>query len=376
MAKNLYIDFTSTLIVPIDLGLWRIRDDDEFERVSSNRLDKEDRLEKFLLQDPNVLGQPLLVIDRQITTPDGKRLDILAIDSDGDIHVIELKRDQTPREVTAQTMDYASWASNLGYEDIKQHYEDSSENNDSFEAGFDAKFRPSNDDTPKGPDEVNNQHYLTIVASELDGSTQRIIEYLSEEFEVPINAVRFNYYQEDGREYIARSWLNDPHEIEDEETEQEQESWNGHDFYGNFGANSYRKWSDAREYGFITGGGGEWYHRTMDKVTEGSRIFVYHPGDGYIGVGTVTQEKTPADEFMIEDGNKPITEAQLEGDLSQNKDDPNLREYLIGVDWTETVNMNDAIWEKGMYANQNTVTRLKDQQTLDRLYDEFGVSAP
>ncbi|MDQ2073527.1 hypothetical protein RBH20_13390 [Haloarcula sp. H-GB4] len=361
--------------MPIDLGLWRIRDDDEFERVSSNRLDKEDRLEKFLLQDPNVLGQPLLVIDRQITTLDGKRLDILAIDSDGDLHVIELKRDQTPREVTAQTMDYASWASNLGYEDIKRHYEDSAENTDSFEAGFDAKFRPSNDDTPKGPDEINNQHYLTIVASELDGSTQRIIEYLSEEFEVPINAVRFNYYQEDGREYIARSWLNDPHEIEDEETEQEQESWNGHDFYGNFGANSYRKWSDAREYGFITGGGGEWYHRTMDKATEGSRIFVYHPGDGYIGVGTVTQEKTPADEFMIEDGNKPITEAQLEGDLSQNKDDPDLREYLIGVDWIETVDMNDAIWEKGMYANQNTVTRLKDQQTLDRLYDEFGVSA-
>ncbi|EMA25653.1 hypothetical protein [Haloarcula argentinensis] len=362
--------------MPVDLGLWRIRDDDEFERISSNRLDREDRLEQFLLQDPNVLGQPLLVIDRQITTPDGKRLDLLALDISGDLHVIELKRDQTPREVTAQTMDYASWASNLEYEDVKQLYEDSAENNDSFEAGFDTKFRPSNDDTPIGPGEVNNQHYLTIVASELDGSTQRIIGYLSEEFEVPINAVRFNYYREDGREYIARSWLNDPYEIEDEEEEQEQESWNGQDFYGNFGANSYRKWSDAREYGFITGGGGEWYHRTMGKATEGSRIFVYHPGDGYIGVGTVTQEKTPAHKFMIEDGNRPITEAQLEGDLSQNKDDPDLREYLIGVDWIETVDMNDAIWEKGMYANQNTVTRLKDQQTLDRLYDEFGVSAP
>ena len=362
--------------MPIDLGLWRIQDNDNFERVSSNRLDKEDRLEQFLLQDPNVLGQPLLVIDRQVVTSEGKRLDILAIDSNGDLHVVELKRDRTPREVTAQTMDYASWASNLEYDDVKRLYEESAEHSDSFEAGFDGKFRPNHDDTPQGPEEVNNQHTLTIVASELDGSTQRIIGYLSEEFDVPINAVRFNYYEEDGREYIARTWLNNPHEVEDEIEDPEQETWNGHDFYANFGADSHRKWSDAVKYGFITGGGGEWYHRTMDKVTEGSRIFVYPPGDGYIGVGTVTNEKTPADQFMVEDGTKPITEAPLEGDLSRHKDDPDLREYLIGVDWIETVNMNNAIWEKGMYANQNTVTRLKDQQTLDRLYDEFEVSPP
>ena len=94
--------------MPIDLGLWRITDDDEFQRVSSNKLAKESRLEEFLLQDPNVLGQPLLVIDRQVTTSDGKRLDILAMDSNGDLHVVELKRDRSPREVTAQFMDYAS----------------------------------------------------------------------------------------------------------------------------------------------------------------------------------------------------------------------------------------------------------------------------
>ncbi len=271
-------------------------------------------------------------------------------------------------------MDYASWVSTLDYEDIKSLYEDSEEHNDTFESGFDDKFRPNNDDTPRGPDEVNEEHILTIVASAIDGSTQRIIEYLSEEFDVPINAVRFNYYEEDGREYLARTWLNDPYEVEEGPEAEEQDSWNGTDLYANFGANSYRKWSDAREYGFIAGGGGEWFHRTMGKASEGMRVFAYHPGDGYIGVGTVTQEKTPADEFMVEDRETPITEAPLDGDLSQNKDDPELREYLIGVDWIETVEMENAVWEKGMYANQNTVTRLKDQQTLDTLYDAFGIS--
>ncbi|WP_079977512.1 PDDEXK family nuclease [Halococcus sediminicola] len=366
--------------MPIDLGLWRIGGDDTFHRVSSTNLDSEDRLERFLLQDPNVLGQPLLVIDRQITTPSGKRLDILAIDEGGDLHVVELKRDRSPRDVTAQILDYASWVRRLDYQAVKDLYEASDEHTNTFEAGFGSAFYPARDDAPTGPEEVNNQHKLTIVSSELDSSTERIIEYLSEEFEVPINAIRFNYYMEEGREYIARTWLKDPYESEETEEEAIQEPWNGYDFYANFGQNEYRKWEDAREYGFITGGHGEWYHRTMEKVAEGKRIFVYNPGEGYIGVGIVTQEKTPAPEFMVsvegEEDEIPITEAPLKGDLSRDEEDPDLREYLIGVEWEKTLDVENAFWEKGLYANQNTVTRLQDQQTLDRLYEVFDVAAP
>jgi len=361
--------------MPIDLGLWRVADDDDFERVSSTKLDSEDRLEKFLLQDPNVLGQPLLVIDRQITTSSGKRLDILAMDADGDLHVVELKRDRTPRDVTAQTIDYASWVRNLKYDEIKELYEDSDEHTDSFEAGFDEEFRPDHDDSPEGPNEVNEEHSLTIVSSELDPSTERIIEYLSEEFDVPINAVRFNYYREDNREYIARTWLNDPYQSEDVDEETSTEDWSGVDFYANFEQTNYRNWDDAREYGFIAGGHGEWYHRTMGTATEGSRLFVYHPQKGYIGVGIVTQEKTPANEYEIEidDETVPLTEAPLEGDLSRDAEDPDLREYVIGVDWQDVRELENAVWEKGMYANQNTVTRLRDQYTLDQLWEAFDV---
>ncbi|MDL0145838.1 endonuclease NucS domain-containing protein [Halobacterium salinarum] len=143
--------------MPIDLGLWRVEDDDTFRRVSSTNLDREERLEEFLLQDPNVLGQPLLVIDRQITTPSGKRLDILAIDEEGDLHVVELKRDRSPRDVTAQIIDYASWVRSLEYQDVKELYEASDEHNETFETGFDSEFYPGQDDAPAGPEEVNNQ---------------------------------------------------------------------------------------------------------------------------------------------------------------------------------------------------------------------------
>ena len=34
------------------------------------------------------------------------------------MHIIELKRDRTPRDVVAQALDYASWVRGLHYEDI------------------------------------------------------------------------------------------------------------------------------------------------------------------------------------------------------------------------------------------------------------------
>ena len=93
LSSNRSYEVTREILgIPIDLGLWRIENNDTFRRVSSTNLDQQERLEEFLLQDPNVLTQPLLVVDREITTPSGKRLDILVIGEDDDLHVGELKR--------------------------------------------------------------------------------------------------------------------------------------------------------------------------------------------------------------------------------------------------------------------------------------------
>jgi hypothetical protein len=60
------------------------------------------------------------------------------------------------------------------------------------------------------PDVINESHRLVIVASQLDESTQRIVEYLLEGFGVPVNAVFFRYFREGTSEYLARTWLSDP----------------------------------------------------------------------------------------------------------------------------------------------------------------------
>lgn len=40
------------------------------------------------------------------------------------------------------------------------------------------------------------------------------------------------------------------------------EPWNG-EFYVSFGHSATRSWAEAVQYGFICGGGGAWYSRTL-----------------------------------------------------------------------------------------------------------------
>lgn len=359
--------------MPIEFGLWRI-DNDDFRRLSSSKLTDEARLERLLIEDPNLLGRKLLIVGQQVQTASDNRLDLLAIDASGNLHIIELKRDRTPRDVVAQALDYASWIRTLTYDDIVEIY-DNFDSSREFEEAFADRFSSSR---PEGesdiPEDVNQSHSLTIVASELDAATERIIQYLADEYDVPVNAVRFNYYEDHGREYIGRTWLIDPQDTP--EPPSKRESWNGRDFYVSFGHNIHRSWEDARQYGLISGGQGEWYSRTLNQLFVGARIFVHIPQHGYVGVGEVAREKTPVTEFTLEiDGEQhPILDLDLDAEaMGENADDPELREYVVGVDWVDTRPLNEAYWEAGMYANQNTVTKLRNQFTLDRLYQQFNI---
>ena len=61
-------------------------------------------------------------IGRQENTGCGRRIDLLAIAPDSSLALVELKHDKTPRDVVAQSLDYASWVEKLHSEDIAAIY--------------------------------------------------------------------------------------------------------------------------------------------------------------------------------------------------------------------------------------------------------------
>lgn len=56
----------------------------------------ESRLEELLKADPSILGLPVLLIGRHVSTAHGKFVDLLGIDAEGTRRILQLKRDLTP----------------------------------------------------------------------------------------------------------------------------------------------------------------------------------------------------------------------------------------------------------------------------------------
>jgi hypothetical protein len=359
--------------MPIEQQLWRISEGKP-ERVSFSPMASESRLEQALVADFSILDPELLVVGRQVPTAFGKFIDILAIDREGVITIVELKRDRTPREIVAQIIDYASWVKDLTYEEIAEIFS-GFRNGERLEQVFERQFGGP------PPTELNEEHRLLIVASELDPSTERIVRYLSDGYGVPLNVAFFRYFNDNGSEYLSRTWLIEPNEAEAKASKAAsaksgREPWNGRDYYVSFGDDQRRNWEDARKYGFISAGGGLWFSNTLQALTPGARVFVCVPKRGYVGVGIVKAERVPVKDFMVEvDGiPTPILVAPLKSEhLGDGADDPDRSDYAVRVQWIKTLPLSEAIWEKGMFANQNSACRLRNKFTLDILTQRFGV---
>lgn len=340
-------------------------------------LDEESRLQDILATRLEILDPDLMVIGREVRTSWGSRIDILALNSAGDTVVIELKRDKTPREVTAQVLEYGGWVKELDNAGIAEIY-----------AAFLKLYHPalvqrSLDEAFKLkygieiPDELNASHRLLIVASELDGATERIVEYLTESHHVPVNAVFFRVFKDGDNEYLTRAWLREPDEEVEVVTAKDAGEWNGEN-YANFGVDEsgVRSWDDARKYGFISAGGGNWYTGPFRLLSPGSRVWVNVPGKGYVGVGIVEGPAVPISSFRVQGHLFLSLPRSGHYDVAAGADGSASTEMAVPIRWIHTVPLNEAVKEKGFYGNQWTVvqsTQPKWQHTVDRLKSRWSI---
>lgn len=50
-------------------------------------------------------------------------------------------------------------------------------------------------------------------------------------------------------------------------------------------------------------------------------------------------------------------------------------EWMVPIRWIHTVPQAAAYWEKGLFANQNSACKLRQEFTLDKLSRHFGVQS-
>ena len=364
--------------MPTEVGIWRV--DHGLKTIRFKDLEEESVLQQIIADDISVVDSRLMVIGREVMTQYGGRIDVLAIDADGNLVVIELKRNRTPREIVAQILDYGSWVRHLTADEIAEGFIE-----------YQVRFLKTG--TPRSinnalqetfgavPDTLNSSHQLIIVAGSLDPSTERIVTYLMEQYGAEINAVFFRVFEDDERQYLTRAWLREPVGSSTETTSRPPSrsgisgEWNG-EFYVSFGPLPHRSWSDAKKYGFVSAGGGEWYVNTLRTLQPGNRIWINIPGTGYVGVGEVLSSAVHLDQFKVNLGGveTPIAQVELETPWMLDEDQG---EYYVGVKWIKAVDLHEAVKEIGFFGNQNTVARPRAQSwnfTVGRLKSLWQVS--
>ncbi len=357
--------------MPIKTDLWKVGESPL--RLNESVLDSELQLEEMVVEDPRILSSEWLLIGRQVKTESGGFIDLLALAPDGSVVLIELKRDRTPREVVAQALDYASWVEGLSAENLVSIYArfaPDQELSDSFVEKF---------NQPLDEDQLNQSHQIIIVASALDASTERIVNYLNDR-DIWINVLCFQVFSDGDSQYLSRTWLLDP--VETQSTgltprKKKSEPWNG-EFYCSYGDSLNRSWHEAVTYGFICGGGGAWFSRTLQLLSPGDRVWVNIPGTGYVGVGRVRDHAAAAQEFQITVDGKAVLAMDVLSEAAYHRDhidDEEKCEYFVAIDWLDTKTLDDAVQEVGLFGNQNTVckpTAPKWRTTVERLKVRFS----
>jgi Endonuclease NucS len=344
--------------------LYRLSNDGPVQ-VSAGKLANENMIQNWIAERPELLGLDLLIIGREVVAPDRGRIDLLGLDEEGNLSILELKRDRTPREVIAQALDYASWIGTLSTREVHEiavkYLKKDLEG--VFRERFDAEL----------PETLNESHTMVIIASKFDPSSQRIVRYLSETYDIAINTAFFTVFEDDGKTLLATDWLLDQAEVVERSEAKAKGPWSGL-WYVNIGDGPNRSWDDMRRYGFIAAGGGEIFSGPLNRLHPGDRIVAYQPGGvGYVGYGIVAAASVNVSDFRTKNG--PLLEQELaQPGMARPGQDAARAEHVVGVDWIKTVPLAEAKRFDGIFANQNIVCKLRDPKTIDFLRDQFGVS--
>lgn len=187
-----------------EIGVWEIikgkLESIDVSLTQAGRRENED-LEKWVKDNPIILGQDILIIGEQVRTKSGP-LDLLGIDKSGNLIIIELKRDKLPREVIAQALDYVSDVSSWDLDRVSD--ECSKFSGLPLEDYLNENFEEIDLEDLK----VNENQRLLLVGFSIDEPLERMIEWLSNNFGVGLNAIILKYIQtRSGDEFIARTMI-------------------------------------------------------------------------------------------------------------------------------------------------------------------------
>ncbi|MBI2909202.1 MAG: hypothetical protein HYX92_16275 [Chloroflexi bacterium] len=153
-------------------------------------------LEDWLEHNPDGIVEDgsLLIIGRQVNTNLNSTIDLLALDRGGNVVVIELKRDRTPRETLAQALEYASFAERLDAEQLegilRTYMSDESLTLADYHRGY---FELA----PQEAVSFNKDQRIFVVGQRVTSDIRQTASFLRAKG-IRVTCVEFSFFQADG----------------------------------------------------------------------------------------------------------------------------------------------------------------------------------
>lgn len=225
---------------------------------------------KLLFSNPDALK----IIAQEIT---GELMaDILAVDSQGNLIIIEIKRHGSDRGTIGQLLDYAARLSGWTYADFDQRWKTYSESQtDLFEVFKEFVENPDFD-----MDDFLRNRRLYILASSQDESMTRIITWLRDTYSVPIDFVLFQFYEDNGQIFL------DIEKIEIQPVSPKG-TWSGDWFFNTNETYGKGAYVEMLKQHVIAIWGYESGDATLRPPAAGDRVFAYVNRSGVVAVGRV-----------------------------------------------------------------------------------------
>jgi len=153
-------------------------------------------IQEWIAGTPEILGEPLMIISKELILPSGRRLDLLAVDKEGALVVIELKRDNSGSDVEWQAIKYASYCSSFSYDDIYKHFAEYLGTD-----GDDAQVKIEGFINCE-PEDLNQRQRIILVAKEFHSEVISAVLWLRES-EINIECIRLTpYFDQKGELFI------------------------------------------------------------------------------------------------------------------------------------------------------------------------------
>lgn len=332
-------------------------------------------IQEWIEKAPQILGEDLMIIGKEVILPSGKRLDLLAIDKTGSVVVIELKRDDSGDAVEWQAIKYASYCANWLPEEIYRQVSaylkvSEPEARQAIEQFLDTDL-----------EDLNRSQRIILVARQFNSEVASAVFWLREQG-LDIQCTRLApFVDQEGNLFLTPDTIIPLPEAKDyiERKEKKQQSeakehraWTGY-WFVNAGEGIHRNWEDNRRFGYIGAGHGPWYSAALKRLSVGDRIYAYIKNHGYVGFGEVTSEAVMIKDYRVEGTDTPLLEAGLTApNAGDDCEDEDYSEWTVGVKWIKTVPKTEAKTFAGVFANQNVVCKLRDPTTLEFVHEAFG----